>query len=80
MRRLFPRTFQGRLTVAFLAVVALTLLVVALLVVNRLDDYFSKQQQADLDQRSRTVDTYVEALAQFAAARRPVVGSDGARP
>ena len=78
MRRLFPRTFQGRLTVAFLAVVALTLLVVALLVVNRLDDYFSKQQQADLDQRSKTVDTYVEALAQFAAAGRPVVGSDGA--
>ena len=78
MRRLFPRTFQGRLTVAFLAVVALTLLVVAVLVVNRLDDYFTKQQQADLDQRSKTVDTYVEALARFAAGGRPVVGTDGA--
>jgi signal transduction histidine kinase len=78
MRRLFPRTFQGRLTVAFLAVVALTLLVVAVLVVNRLDDYFSKQQQADLDQRSKTVDTYVEALSDFAAGTRPVVGTDGA--
>ncbi|HEV8401924.1 MAG TPA: HAMP domain-containing sensor histidine kinase [Candidatus Limnocylindrales bacterium] len=78
MRRLFPRTFQGRLTVAFLAVVALTLLVVAALVVNRLDDYFTKQQQADLDQRSKTVDTYVEALAHVAAAGRPVVGADGA--
>ncbi len=77
MRRLFPRTFQGRLTVAFLAVVALTLLVVAVLVVNRLDDYFTKQQQADLDQRSKTVDTYVEALARFAASGRPVVGTDG---
>jgi signal transduction histidine kinase len=77
LRRLFPRTFQGRLTVAFLAVVALTLLVVALLVVNRLDDYFTKQQQADLDQRSTTVDTYVEALASFAAAGQPVVGADG---
>ena len=60
LRRLFPRTFQARLTVAFLAVVALTLLFVAVLVVNRLDDYFTKQQQADLDQRSKTVDSYVE--------------------
>ena len=67
LRRLFPRTFQGRLTVAFLAVVALTLLLVAVLVVNRLDDYFTKQQQADLDQRSKTVDSYVEALAAGAA-------------
>jgi signal transduction histidine kinase len=77
LRRLFPRTFQGRLTVAFLFVVALTLLVVAVLVVNRLDDYFTKQQEADLDQRSKSVDTYVEALASYAAAGRPVVGADG---
>jgi signal transduction histidine kinase len=78
LRRLFPRTFQARLTVAFLAVVALTLLFVAVLVVNRLDDYFTKQQQADLDQRSKTVDSYVEYLAQEAAAGSPVVGTDGA--
>ncbi len=77
LRRLLPRTFQGRLTVAFLAVVALTLLVVSALVVNRLDDYFTKQQQADLDQRSTTVDTYVEAVAYAAAAGGPVVGPDG---
>jgi two-component system sensor histidine kinase BaeS len=65
------------LTVAFLAVVALTLLVVSMLVVNRLDDYFAKQQQADLDQRSKTVDIYVKALVGRAANGGPVVGADG---
>ena len=77
LRRLLPRTFQGRLTGAFLAVVALTLLLVTAIVINRLDDYFTKQQQADLDQRSRSVDTYVEALAADAAKGSPVVGVDG---
>jgi signal transduction histidine kinase len=55
----------------------LTLLVVSALVVNRLDDYFTKQQQADLDQRSKTVDTYVQAVANRAANGHPVVGADG---
>ena len=32
-----PRTFQGRLTVAFVAVIALTLFLVTVLVLNRLD-------------------------------------------
>jgi len=77
LRRFLPRIFQGRLTGAFLAVVALTLLLVTAIVINRLDDYFTKQQQADLDQRSRSVDTYVEALAADAAKGSPVVGVDG---
>jgi len=82
LRRVLPRTFQGRLTGAFLAVVALTLLLVTAIVINRLDDYFTKQQQADLDQRATTVDVYVEALATSAvtslvdgvATSGPVVG------
>ena len=49
MRRLVPRTFQGRLTGAFLFVVTLTLALVTVLVINRLDDYFTTQQKADLD-------------------------------
>jgi signal transduction histidine kinase len=77
LRRFLPRTFQGRLTGAFLAVVALTLLLVTAIVINRLDDYFTKQQQADLDQRSKSVDTYVEALAADASKGSPVVGVDG---
>ena len=73
LRRLTPRTFQGRLTGAFLAVVTLTLLLVTVLVINRLDDYFTSQQKADLDQRSKSVSTYVERVADVAAAGRPVV-------
>ena len=46
-----PRTFQGRLTVAFVAVIALTLMLVSVLVINRLDAYFADQQQADLASR-----------------------------
>jgi signal transduction histidine kinase len=65
------------LTIAFLAVIALTLLVVSALVINRLDDYFTKQQQADLEQRSKTVNTYVQAVARRAANDGPVVGADG---
>ncbi len=74
LRRLLPRTFQGRLTGAFLAVITLTLLLVTVLVINRLDDYFTSQQNADLDQRAKSVSTYVESLADRAADGRPVVG------
>jgi signal transduction histidine kinase len=73
LRRLLPRTFQGRLTGAFLAVVALTLALVTVLVINRLDDYFTSQQMADLAQRSESVDSYVERVANSAAQGRPVV-------
>jgi signal transduction histidine kinase len=75
LRRLLPRTFQGRLTGAFLAVVTLTLALVTVLVLNRLDDYFTSQQMADLDQRSKTVNAYVQSLAYRSADGRPVVDS-----
>ncbi len=81
LRRLLPRTFQGRLTGAFLAVVALTLALVTVLVINRLDDYFTTQQLADLDQRAKTVATYVTSLAEGRVAEGQVpglvVGLDG---
>jgi signal transduction histidine kinase len=76
VRRLLPRTFQGRLTIAFIAVIALILVLVTVLVLNRLDDYFSRQQTTDLEQRSQTVSSYVQSLARGAAAGRPVVGVD----
>ena len=76
-----PRTFQGRLTVAFVAVIALTLSLVSVLVVNRLDDYFTSQQVADLRVRSETVGVYIQGLAKAAVTSplevRPVVGRDG---
>ncbi|MEA2608356.1 MAG: two-component system, OmpR family, sensor kinase, partial [Chloroflexota bacterium] len=76
VRRLLPRTFQGRLALAFVAVIALILVLVTVLVINRLDDYFSRQQTTDLDQRSETVSSYVQSLARTASGGRPVVGVD----
>ncbi len=71
-----PRTFQSRLTGAFLAVVALTLLLVTILVINRLDEYFRTQQTSDLVQRSDTIFESVESVATTRAQGRPVVGPD----
>ena len=62
IRRLLPRTFQGRLTIAFIGVIALILVLVTVLVLNRLDDYFSRQQTTDLEQRSQTVSTKAGAV------------------
>ncbi len=73
---MLPWTFQGRLALAFIAVIALTLILVTVLVINRLDDYFSRQQTSDLEQRAETVSTYVQSLARTAAQGRPVVGAD----
>ena len=77
MRRLLPQTFQGRLTGAFLFVVTLTLALVTVLVINRLDDYFTSQQRADLEQRAKSVEYYVTNVADKVAEGNPVVGVDG---
>jgi signal transduction histidine kinase len=77
---LAPRTFQGRLTLAFVAVVAVTLGLVGLLVVNRLGAYFDQQQADDLTARARGVAQYVILIAESTSsvrAGRPVVSSDG---
>jgi len=57
--------------------VALTLLLTTVLVINRLDDYFSSQQRADLDQRAETVSDYIQSLAVEAVGSGPVVRADG---
>jgi signal transduction histidine kinase len=78
--RLAPRTFQGRLTLAFVAVVAVTLGLVGVLVVNRLGAYFDQQQIDDLQSRARSVGQYVILVAENAStvrAGRPVVSPDG---
>jgi len=76
VRRLFPRSFQGRLALSFIGVIALTLALVTVLVINRLDDYFTRQQTTDLEQRAETVSTYVQSRAREAAEGDPVVGLD----
>ena len=78
---LAPRTFQGRLTLAFVAVVAVTLGLVGLLVVNRLGAVFDQQQADDLATRARGVAQYVILISESTSsvrAGRPVVSSAGA--
>jgi len=78
--RLAPRTFQGRLTLAFVAVVAVTLGLVGLLVVNRLGAYFDQQQADDLQSRAHSVGQYVILVAESTStvrAGRPVVSPAG---
>ena len=77
LRRLVPSTFQGRLTAAFVTVIALTLMLVTIFVLNRLDDYFTQQQEADLRVRMQTVSAYVRSLADNSADTAPVVSPDG---
>ena len=60
---LAPRTFQGRLTLAFVAVVTVTLGLVGLLVVNRLGANFDQQQNDDLQARASGVAQYVILIA-----------------
>jgi signal transduction histidine kinase len=76
VRRLLPRSFQGRLALSFVGVIALTLVLVTVLVINRLDDYFTRQQRTDLEQRAETVSVYVQSRAREAAEGRLVVGAD----
>ncbi len=75
-RRLTPRTFQGRLTLAFVAILALTLILVTVGVVNRLGDYFDQQQREDLTARSLGVAQYVALVAEGASGVSPVLSLD----
>jgi len=76
--KFMPHTFQGRLTLAFVAILALTLTLVTTLVLNRLGDYFDQQQRQDLEARSAGVAQYVAVVAAGATGGiRPVVSPSG---
>ena len=68
LRPAVPQSFQTRLTFAFMGVVALTLLLVAPVVINRLDDYFRQLEEQGL--RSRA-DATAQILAAFMIASVP---------
>lgn len=72
-----PRTFQARLSVAFVAVIALSLGLVSVLVLNRLDDYFTRQQETDLRERQETVIAFVRSITRDTAGGQPVVDARG---
>jgi signal transduction histidine kinase len=61
-----PRSFQARLTVAFMGVVALTLLLVAPVIINRIDDYVRQQEEQSLAGRA---DAIAEVLGLFIRAQ-----------
>jgi signal transduction histidine kinase len=76
--RIVPRSLQARLTLAFVGVVALTLGIVSLVVINRVDDYFASQTQADLDARASTVgDVVAVNIADRVPRGQLVVYPDG---
>ncbi|HEX9043494.1 MAG TPA: HAMP domain-containing sensor histidine kinase [Candidatus Limnocylindrales bacterium] len=50
-----PHSFQARLTLGFVAVVAFTLVLVAGLALNRLDDYFAAQERQNVATRATAV-------------------------
>jgi len=74
--RLVPHTMQARLTVGFGLVVALTLFLVSILVLNRLDDHFSETVKVDLNGRALAVRDYVGAVVLQKAAGDAVVDAD----
>jgi signal transduction histidine kinase len=72
IRDLAPSTFQARLTLGFVAVVALTLFLVSALIINRVDDFLAQQQQVDLQARALNVAQYVVILAESTSIESPV--------
>jgi HAMP domain-containing protein len=72
-----PRTLQARLSLAFAMVIALTLGLVSIFVLNRLDDYFTRQQRTDLEERHAIVAAFVRGATRTAAGDHLVVLPDG---
>lgn len=73
LRPSVPRSFQTRLTIAFMAVVALTLALVAPVVVNRLDDYFRQQEEQSLQVRAGATAAILDRFIEDAIGQNAVV-------
>ena len=56
--------------------VAITLLLVTAVVLNRLDDFFRQQQMADLTARTELVARFVDGVAKLTVGTGPVVQAD----
>ena len=75
LRRIGPTTLQSRLTLGFASVVGLTLLLVTIFVLNRLDDEFRTQLRADLAAKTDLVAAYIDFYAGDVAQGEPVVSA-----
>jgi signal transduction histidine kinase len=67
-----PRTFQGRLSVAFVAVFAVAVGIVSVLTIFVLNNDLRQQEQANLGARARAVAAVVRVQAEATAAQNPV--------
>ncbi len=74
-----PRSFQVRLTFAFVGIVALTLGLVAPVLINRLDDYLRQQEEQSLQVRAEGTARIVKRFVVDTVGTRAVVraGADG---
>ncbi len=70
-----PQTFQTRLTLAFIGVVALTLGLVAPVVINRLDDYFRQQEEQGLQARAGATARILGQFITDALGDQPVIAT-----
>lgn len=75
-RRLLPRTFQGRLTLGFVGVVSLTLILVTGLAIHQLGDYFTAQEQQNLQTRTAAVVNILKVFIEREAGAHPIVDAD----
>jgi len=78
LRRILPRTFRARLTLAFAAVVAIALALVLAALPRLLDDYFQQQEQKSLASRASIMAPLIQlqlrnALALGSADPHPIV-------
>src|SRR5450759_3785704 len=64
--RALPRTFQGGLSLAFMAVVAIAVGIVSILTVFVLDTDLRQQEQTNLEARARAVAAVVQIRAEAA--------------
>ncbi len=68
-----PQSFQTRLTIAFMGVVALTLLLVAPIIVLRMDGYFRAEEERQLADRTSASIAVLTKLVEDAAGPKAVV-------
>src|SRR5664280_2146366 len=71
--RIVPRSFRARLTLTVVGLVAVVLLAVSAIVINRLDAYFEEQEEGALSARALEVGSIVAVVAAPASAAEPVI-------
>lgn len=72
-----PRGLRARLTIAFLSIVAISLLLSAYLVVDRVSQEFETQERAAQTARTAAVSSAIRSLAQSVAGTDDIIDSKG---